>query len=63
MPKVIWLNEAEAAKLMNYKPETLRKLAKSGKLDIPYTTVRNRKYHYDKLSIEKEMLAHSNLMK
>lgn len=48
-----WISEDEAARMLGYKPRVLRLYAKTGKLDISYTTMFGRKYQYDKGSIEK----------
>lgn len=53
MPKHQWIPEDEAAKKLDYKPRTLRKLVKSGTLDISYTTLRGRNYRYDERSIDR----------
>lgn len=61
MKKITWIPEAEAAKMMNYKPETLRKYAKSGKLTINFTARNQRRYQYNKNDIEKVLLEHSTM--
>lgn len=57
-----WINEAAASALLDYKPETLRKLVKAGTLDISWTTVRGRSYKYDKKDIEKLLLKSATLI-
>lgn len=57
-----WITEEAAALLLDYKPETLRKLVKAGTLDISYTTVRGRSYKYDKKDIEKLLLKSATLI-
>jgi predicted site-specific integrase-resolvase len=61
--KIVWIKEQEAAEMLGYKPETLRKLVKSGKLNIAFTCLNNRKFLYCKNNIERELLAHSNYVK
>ncbi len=41
-----WIDEEQAAKMVNRKPRTLRKLVKSGKLKIAYSAPLGRKFHY-----------------
>jgi hypothetical protein len=60
--KPIWIPEDVAAAMLNYQPYTLRRLAKSGKLDIAYSAPTGRKFHYNKLDIERVQLQGSNLM-
>lgn len=48
-----WIDEKEAAKLMGYKPETLRKYVKKGRLRITYSAFRQRNYQYDRNDIQK----------
>lgn len=57
-----WISEAEACKIIGYKPIVLRRKVKSGKLDIDYHTFNGRLYQYDKKDIEKEMLKHSSVL-
>lgn len=57
-----WINEETAAALLEYKPETLRKLVKAGRLDISWTTVRGRSYKYDRKDIEKLLLKSATLI-
>jgi predicted site-specific integrase-resolvase len=51
--KLNWLPEKEAAEKLNYQPRTLRRLVKSGTLNISFTSLRGRNYFYDEVSIEK----------
>lgn len=60
--KPIWISESEAAQLMGYHPRYLREIVKNGKLEIAYTAPTGRKYHYNKVDIEKVQLASSNYM-
>jgi predicted site-specific integrase-resolvase len=53
MPSIHWISEKEAADMLGYQPETLRRYVKSGKLDISYSPVTDRKYFYDQKGIEK----------
>lgn len=46
-----WLTEAEAAKLVNRHPRTLRKLVKAGTWNVTYTTLNGRSYCYDEKGI------------
>jgi len=48
-----WIDEKTAAALVGTKPYTFRRNVKSGRLEITFTTINKRKYHYDKLEIEK----------
>lgn len=57
-----WITEDEAAKMLNYRPRTLRQYAKDGSLKINYTTVRGKKYQYNKSDIEKVLLDASTIM-
>lgn len=50
-----WIPEEQAAEKLGYKPYTLRRYVKSGKLDISYTSLRGRKFQYDEKSIEKQL--------
>jgi predicted site-specific integrase-resolvase len=47
-----WIREQEAAAMLNYKPRTLREYSKKGILSINFTTVRGKKYHYNRTDIE-----------
>lgn len=48
-----WIKETEAAAMIGIAPETLRRYAKDGRLDVSYTSVRGRNFQYDKNTIEK----------
>lgn len=56
-----WIPEKKAAEMLNYKPETLRRYAKDGRLKINFTARNQRRYQYSKQDIEKELLQHSTL--
>jgi DNA-binding transcriptional MerR regulator len=62
MAKVEWIEEKEAARLVNRKPRTLRVYVKSGKWPVAYSALNNRRYHYDLRGIEKLMLQHSSAL-
>ena len=62
MRKADWIKEKEAADLLGYKPETLRKKVKSGQLAIAYSTITGRNFFYNRLDIDKLLTAHSNLL-
>jgi hypothetical protein len=51
--KFKWILEAEAAKMLNVKPVTLRKNVKNRKIPIGYTSVRGRNFQYNELDIVK----------
>lgn len=60
-PKVDWISETEAAKLMGYKTATLRRYTASGKLPIAYTRVNYKTIEYNKLDIDKLKVENSTL--
>ena len=62
MSKPIWISEKEAAERLGRKPETIRKLVKSGKWQINFSAINNRRYHYDLKGIEKLMLQNSSVL-
>lgn len=55
MTKTKWIKENEAADLLGYAPETLRRYCKSGKLSISFTHINGRKFQYAEKDIEKEL--------
>ncbi|HEY0579420.1 MAG TPA: hypothetical protein VGC75_01820 [Candidatus Nitrosocosmicus sp.] len=57
--KVKWITEKEAALLLGYKPQTLRKRCKSGNLPIGYTCSNNRHYEYNVYDIQHHKLKNS----
>lgn len=57
-----WISEQEAAKKVNRKPRTLRKLVKSGHLKIDFTAINGRKYQYDLQGIEKLLKENSSII-
>ena len=57
--KVKWITEKEAAVLLGYKPQTLRKRCKSGNLSIGYTCSNNRHYEYNLYDIQQQKLKNS----
>ena len=57
-----WIDEATAAKKLNYQPRTLRRLVKSGTLDISFTSLRGRNYFYDEVSIEKALTKNARIV-
>lgn len=61
MAKAEWINEKEAAGMFGWAPRTLRKYVKEGKIRVAYTTVTGKNIHYNKIDIDKVMIAHSNL--
>lgn len=63
MHKPQWINEEEAATLLGYKKETLRKYTKSGKLKIAYSTIAGRNYKYNKIDIDQLWTQYSTLYK
>ena len=50
-----WIPEAEAAKIINRSPRVLRTLAKSGELDIQFTSVKGRSYQYNEQDLQKAL--------
>lgn len=42
----MWLNEKAAAERIGYKPETLRRYVKAGKLKITFTHLNGRNFKY-----------------
>jgi predicted site-specific integrase-resolvase len=61
MAKAEWVDERTAAGFFGWAPRTLRRYVKAGKVRIAYTTVTGKNIHYNKLDIDKLMIAHSNL--
>jgi len=57
--KVKWITEKEAATLLGYKPQTLRKRCKSGNLSIGYTCSNNRHYEYNLYDIHQQKIKNS----
>ena len=57
--KVKWITEKEAATLLGYKPQTLRKRCKSGNLAIGYTCSNKRHYEYNFYDIHQQKLKNS----
>ena len=62
MSKPRWINEKEAAEKLGYKPDTLRRYVKSGKLDISFTTVRGKKFQYDEKGIDKVLNTNAQII-
>lgn len=48
-----WLNEQDAAKLINRKPRTLRKKVKAGTWNVAYRTIEGRCFQYAEKDLEK----------
>lgn len=59
--KPIWIIEKEAAAKVNRKPKYFRNLVKSGKLDIAWTTINGRSYHYNEKDIDRLLMQNSSL--
>lgn len=55
-----WIDEQTAAELIGFKPYTLRRYVKSGRLKVIYTHVNMRRYKYNRLDIEKMLMENSN---
>ncbi len=53
MTNYSWIPESEAAKKIGRKPRTLRELAKSGRLQVAYTTINGRTYQYSERDLDK----------
>jgi hypothetical protein len=58
----MWIGEQEAATMLGYKPLTVRRYVKAGKLPVDYYTRTKRVYLYDRNDIEKFMLDHSTII-
>lgn len=58
--KYDFIPEPEAAKMIGYKPSTLRRYVRSGKLDIVFTHINQRRFQYDRLGIQKLLVQNSN---
>ena len=50
--QIQWIKESEAAKMVNRKPRTLRKLVVAGTWNVTYTTLNGRSYCYDEKGIQ-----------
>jgi predicted site-specific integrase-resolvase len=61
-PKVIWIPEDDAAKLMGYRPKTLRRYVQNGKLTIGFTKVNHKTFEYSQTDIEDHRLRNSSLL-
>jgi len=57
----LWIAEADAAKLMGFKPMTLRRYAQAGKVAITYTRVNSRTFEYCQHSINAHKIKNSTL--
>lgn len=57
-----WMKEAEAASMLGYQPETLRKKVKAGKLNVAFTNLNNRNWQYDRKDLEKVLLENSTFI-
>jgi predicted site-specific integrase-resolvase len=60
-----WLHEKQAAEKIGYKPETLRKYVKKGRLNVAFTNLNGRRFQYceedlDKLLLENSTYIHEN---
>lgn len=53
MAKPTWIPEVAAAQKIGYQPKTLRRYAKSGRLDISFTHINGRRFQYNEKDIEK----------
>lgn len=60
--QINWIKEEEAARRLGYKPRTLRIYAKAGIVDISYTAIRGRNYHYDEKGIEKILMKDARIV-
>jgi hypothetical protein len=56
-----WIPESEAAKLVNRKPRTLRRLVKKGTWNVTYTTLNGRSYCYDEKGIREVFMSKAKL--
>lgn len=62
MSKPDWISEKEAAQKIGISPETLRRYAKSGKLNVSYTHFNNRNFQYDLKGIEKVLFRNATII-
>lgn len=56
-----WIEEKAAAAMVGYQPRTLRKYAKSGKIEVNFTSLFGRKFFYNKHDLSKVLLQASTI--
>lgn len=58
-----WITEKEAAEILQYHPRYLRSLVKKGTLDISYTNIRGKRYHYDERQVKGVLNTNAHIIK
>lgn len=63
MSKAInWIDEKVAAEKVRRKPRTLRELVKSGKWQVAYSAINNRRFQYNEKDIDRLLLENSTAL-
>ncbi len=58
-----WINEKEAAAMINRKPRTLRKMVKAGVWPVAHSAINGRRFLYSEADIKKLIINYSTIIK